>query len=910
MKKRIVSLLLAAIMAFTLLPITAFASETSYDIINGSPLKDKDKNGGYITLDEAAAKGDTVEVTVVPNSGYKLKSLKYAPASKTVADILPEDFPAAESDVSGAPGSAWKSATLDQLCYISHDGTKLYFYKEAGEPDKCFDINTNESLSVDKDGNYVYTDRDAVTITFSMAGEGGALNLITFTNTAIETWDGTYQGAACVAAGTMVTMYNGEQKAIEDLEIGDTIRTFDHVKGEVSSADVCFIWESKHAANAFSLTFDGGIKVTVIEEHGFYDYKENKYVFINAGNAKDFIGHQFYNADTEGWLELKDVEILNTCIDAYAIATSKHLNHLSNGMLSICDGTFEKIANLFEYDSKMKYDAVLMEKDIEKYGLTSLEDVLKYKGFNEADYYDYNLQYLDIALGKGFVSSEWIEALSEYCAANNIYDSMPVSKAPKMLLMSAPVKDAIPIAAPKPETENDTEITPDANGKYIFTMPAYDVTVTAEFELTLPVPDPEYVILTGENSKWTKGAKDGVTVTCSGAYDELSAVYMDGKPIDKNSFDLFPAALAIADDEANISRSLEGRAAGVSVIANIGIGEPVQLVWSPILIEDGGADFRITDPDRVIMFRVPWVDDQANNIGTPGDRGRQLAIISDDYSLSVIPLGGYKAFGKENITPALGRMLLIAGFPKEDTLSDYAVIKIRGLAVSGDISTLHVVDGVPSGEVPEATTPGGGATIRIRGGSSLSASNDPLIVIDGMVMGGGSFFNASNSPLIIVDGMVMDGAPSGGSTVRIRGVGAFNNDPLIVVDGTPAQSGFHTLTSDEYKPYLKSRGAITQDGISILLRAEILPEEMSNGEGIVIDVSAFTGIELKPEYLETLSVGKHTLTFEYKDGKTVSTEIEIIAANPETGDNMTALWISLCAAAMLCGAVIIKKKAK
>ena len=31
-------------------------------------------------------------------------------------------------------------------------------------------------------------------------------------------------------------------------------------------------------------------------------------------------------------------------------------------------------------------------------------------------------------------------------------------------------------------------------------------------------------------------------------------------------------------------------------------------------------------------------------------------------------------------------------------------------------------------------TPGGGATIRIRGGSSLNASNDPLIVVDGLTM--------------------------------------------------------------------------------------------------------------------------------------------------------------------------------
>ena len=36
--------------------------------------------------------------------------------------------------------------------------------------------------------------------------------------------------------------------------------------------------------------------------------------------------------------------------------------------------------------------------------------------------------------------------------------------------------------------------------------------------------------------------------------------------------------------------------------------------------------------------------------------------------------------------------------------------------------------------IPGDGTPGGGAQIRIRGGSSLNASNDPLIVIDGLAM--------------------------------------------------------------------------------------------------------------------------------------------------------------------------------
>ena len=46
--------------------------------------------------------------------------------------------------------------------------------------------------------------------------------------------------------------------------------------------------------------------------------------------------------------------------------------------------------------------------------------------------------------------------------------------------------------------------------------------------------------------------------------------------------------------------------------------------------------------------------------------------------------------------------------------------------LSGKIAGVTVTNG--------GGTPGGGATIRIRGGSSLNASNDPLIVIDGLAM--------------------------------------------------------------------------------------------------------------------------------------------------------------------------------
>ena len=228
-------------------------------------------------------------------------------------------------------------------------------------------------------------------------------------------WD-----SQCIAAGTMISMPGGKQKAVEELEIGDIICTFDHETGEVSSAPVCFIWESKNVGNAFTLTFEGDIEVTVIEEHGFYDQEEQKYVFINLQNAQEYIGDHFYHADSNNWLELKSCKVSNERVDAYAIITSGNLNHMSNGMLSMCDGTVKMIANIFEYDDRMRFDADKKKADIEKYGLTPIEKILEFDGFIEADYVDYNLQYLNVAIGKGLTTWERIKAVSDYCVANGL----------------------------------------------------------------------------------------------------------------------------------------------------------------------------------------------------------------------------------------------------------------------------------------------------------------------------------------------------------------------------------------------------------------------------------------------------------------------------------------------------------
>ena len=401
-------------------------------------------------------------------------------AIKTVEDVIET---AADNF---SEGTEWKCG--EYPCHVNVNLRQLVIdYNGGSNPYVLADLERRVAL---EGNNWTCTNAGNVTITFNMTG--GALTSIAVSGCEVKdgALNGTYAPSEeeCIAAGTMISMPGGKQKAVEELEIGDVICTFDHETGEVSSAPVCFIWERKNVGNAFTLTFEDDIEVTVIEEHGFYDQKEKKYVFINLQNAEEYIGDRFYNADTNSWLELKGCEALKDSVDAYAIITSGDLNHMSNGMLSMCDGSVKVLANIFEYDDQMKFDADKKKADIETYGLTSKEKILEFEGFIESDYDDYNLQYLNVAIGKGLTTWEWIEAFSDYCVENGLVDiysgseTAEENEAPKMLLMSATAPKNLLGSDPAPTSQDGIEIEAKGDGTYSFTMPDCPVTITAEFE--------------------------------------------------------------------------------------------------------------------------------------------------------------------------------------------------------------------------------------------------------------------------------------------------------------------------------------------------------------------------------------------------------------------------------------------
>ncbi len=219
--------------------------------------------------------------------------------------------------------------------------------------------------------------------------------------------------ASCLAAGTRITMADGSTKKVEDIVVGDLVRTFDHEAGCISSAKVCLAMQEEGQMQPLNLHFASGNTLTIAGQHGLIEQNSRKYVLIHSGNVQKYVGKCFYNAHSATWDQLASYEIGNTPVDRYAIYSAKHLNVIAENMLTVEDDV-DFLLNIYELDANLKADATQLAADIAQYGLFDITqydpDYAQYKEQME----DLGCQYIYIAIGKGLVPANYIEQMKSY----------------------------------------------------------------------------------------------------------------------------------------------------------------------------------------------------------------------------------------------------------------------------------------------------------------------------------------------------------------------------------------------------------------------------------------------------------------------------------------------------------------
>lgn len=274
---------------------------------------------------------------------------------------------------------------------------------------------------------YVFTDKNASTtwnrtetVTYSELNE---YDYNSFKD------DGTLEDAtdSCLTAGTLITLADGTQKAVEDLIAGDMLLVFNHITGKTEAAPLIFNTHSDNDGDAkeydvLHLEFANDTEIKVVASHGFFDMTTMQYVYIDYNNYADFIGHDFYYLGENGG---EAVTLVNAYIEAeytriYCPVTYFHMNSFANGFLDTPNipGGITGLVNYFEYDADLKYNEELMQQDIETYGLYTYDDFKDY--ISEEAFNSSPSVHLKVAVGKGMITFEQIIDVIKYLLAGSL----------------------------------------------------------------------------------------------------------------------------------------------------------------------------------------------------------------------------------------------------------------------------------------------------------------------------------------------------------------------------------------------------------------------------------------------------------------------------------------------------------
>lgn len=182
---------------------------------------------------------------------------------------------------------------------------------------------------------------------------------------------------------------------------------------------------------------------------------------------------------------------------------------------------------------------------------------------------------------------------------------------------------------------------------------------------------------------------------------------------------LFPLLVGILISTATYSQTR------LSVKGHIvdDFGEPV--IGASVVIK-GTTNGTVSDPDGNFEIQTP--SDATLVVSFIGFKPKEVAV--DGKSFLRISLDENTEILKDVIVIGYGSV------KKNDATGSVSAIKVdemnKGLSTSAQDLLVGKIAGVSVSS--SGGRPGDGATIRIRGGSSLTATNDPLIIIDGVIM--------------------------------------------------------------------------------------------------------------------------------------------------------------------------------
>ena len=215
-------------------------------------------------------------------------------------------------------------------------------------------------------------------------------------------------------------------------------------------------------------------------------------------------------------------------------------------------------------------------------------------------------------------------------------------------------------------------------------------------------------------------------------------------------------------------------------------------------VTDFDGNFSLLVPNGTKELQISFVGYKTSTVSVPTSRTINIQMVPDAKVLNDVVVIGYGTQRKSDLTGSVSNV----------SSKDFngGMVSSPEQLINGKVSGVQIVNGGGS--------PTSGSTIRIRGGASLNASNDPLIVIDGVpleisgsISGSGNFLSLVN-PNDIESMTILKDA----SSTAIYGSRASNGVILITTKkGTSDKVKINFSTTNSLQTKTKTADMLSYD---------------------------------------------------------------------------------------------------
>jgi Concanavalin A-like lectin/glucanases superfamily len=166
----------------------------------------------------------------------------------------------------------------------------------------------------------------------------------------------------CLAEGTLITLADGTSKAIENIEMFDSLKVWDFDNGVFATANPLWIKQEETTSHYNLLTFSDGSTLKTINQHRIFNKQAGAFTHPMTDDTP--IGTITVN-EYDQEVTLVDKIVVSEIVNYYNVITDYHMNLYANGIL-----TSLRFNNVYHID-EMKF----VKDDRELRSLSEFSDI-------------------------------------------------------------------------------------------------------------------------------------------------------------------------------------------------------------------------------------------------------------------------------------------------------------------------------------------------------------------------------------------------------------------------------------------------------------------------------------------------------------------------------------------------------